>query len=543
MDDLMREFLAETSESLAILDVELVKFEQNPNDSEILMNIFRLMHTIKGTCGFLGLSRLEKVAHAGEDVLGKFRDGELTVTPEAVSLILACIDGIRDLVSAIAEEGQEPAGDDTALIEALRGVARGEAVAVPAAAHKAAPEPAAADPEPAAADPVVAADREPAVPEAAVPEAAAAVATAPSVDDPAEGDGAESEDDGAGEPATGEVQAPAPAGAVQAQAPRTPGNDGGDTRRDDPERRSHATDQSIRVSVGVLEDLMTMVSELVLTRNNLLQMIRGQSDSVFAEPLQRLSLITSDLQEGVMKTRMQPVGNAWSKLPRIVRDLAVETGRKLDLQMIGAETELDRQVLELIKDPLTHMVRNSADHGIEPPDERIRAGKREVGTIRLRAFHEGGHIIIEVGDDGRGLNTNAIRKKLLERGLSTEAELEGMSDSQIHQSIFKAGFSTAEKVTSVSGRGVGMDVVRTNVERIGGTIELKSTQGAGTTFTIRIPLTLAIVSALIVECCGERFAVPQLSVRELVMSRRTARTRSRSSTTRRCSGFATVSCH
>jgi len=254
----------------------------------------------------------------------------------------------------------------------------------------------------------------------------------------------------------------------------------------------------------------------VLTRNQLLQMVRGKDDSEFATPLQRLSHITTDLQEGVMKTRMQPIGNAWAKLPRIIRDLSVEMNKKIDLQMLGAETELDRQVLELIKDPLTHMVRNSADHGLEATEERRRIGKPEVGKIVLNAFHEGGHIIIEIADDGKGLNIARIREKAIQNALASEAELDQMTDQQIAQFIFRAGFSTAEKVTSVSGRGVGMDVVRTNIEKIGGTIELKTQQGKGTSFIIKIPLTLAIVSALIVECGGERFAIPQISVLELV---------------------------
>jgi len=223
-----------------------------------------------------------------------------------------------------------------------------------------------------------------------------------------------------------------------------------------------------------------------------------------------------------MKTRMQPIGNAWAKLPRIVRDLSVETHKKIDLQMLGAETELDRQVLELIKDPLTHMVRNSADHGLEMPEDRKKVGKPEIGKIVLNAFHEGGHIIIEISDDGRGLGIQRIRSKAIANGLASEAEIEQMSDQQIAQFIFRAGFSTAEKVTSVSGRGVGMDVVKTNIEKIGGTIELKTVDGKGTTFTIKIPLTLAIVSALIVECAGERFAVPQISVLELVRTTATS---------------------
>ncbi|HKW54829.1 MAG TPA: chemotaxis protein CheW, partial [Stellaceae bacterium] len=254
----------------------------------------------------------------------------------------------------------------------------------------------------------------------------------------------------------------------------------------------------------------------VLTRNQLMQILRIHKDTDFAVPLQRLSHVTTELQEGVMKTRMQPIGNAWAKLPRIIRDLSHELHKKIDLQMLGSETELDRQVLEMIRDPLTHMVRNSADHGIELPAERVRAGKPETGTITLNAYHEGGHIIIEISDDGRGLDTERIKRKAAMMGLASENDLDGMSEQQIHQYIFKPGFSTAGTVTSVSGRGVGMDVVRTNMEKIGGTVEMKSHHGKGSLFIIKIPLTLAIVSALIVECGGERFAIPQLSVIELV---------------------------
>ncbi|OKO66979.1 chemotaxis protein CheA, partial [Bradyrhizobium sp. NAS96.2] len=277
--------------------------------------------------------------------------------------------------------------------------------------------------------------------------------------------------------------------------------------------------QSIRVNVDTLEHLMTMVSELVLTRNQLLEISRRNEDTEFKVPLQRLSNVTAELQEGVMKTRMQPIGNAWQKLPRIVRDLSGELGKQIELEMHGADTELDRQVLDLIKDPLTHMVRNSADHGLETTAERLAAGKGEQGTIRLSAYHEGGHIIICIADNGRGLNTERIKAKALQNGLVTEAELEKMTEAQIHKFIFAPGFSTAAQVTSVSGRGVGMDVVRTNIDQIGGTIDIKSVAGEGASVTIKIPLTLAIVSALIVEAGGDRFAIPQLSVVELVRAR------------------------
>jgi two-component system chemotaxis sensor kinase CheA len=274
--------------------------------------------------------------------------------------------------------------------------------------------------------------------------------------------------------------------------------------------------QTIRVNVDTLEHLMTMVSELVLTRNQLLEISRRVDDNGYKVPLQRLSHVTAELQEGVMKTRMQPIGNAWQKLPRVVRDLSGELSKKIDLVMQGADTELDRQVLEVIKDPLTHMVRNSADHGIESAADRKAAGKAEKGTIRLNAYHEGGTITIEIADDGRGLDYGAIRRKAVERGVASEAEVERMSEAQIAKFIFHPGFSTAKAVTSVSGRGVGMDVVKTNIELIGGTVEIRSEHGRGTTFTIKIPLTLAIVAALIVSAKDQRFAIPQVAVLELV---------------------------
>ncbi|MDA0998487.1 MAG: chemotaxis protein CheW [Proteobacteria bacterium] len=508
MDDLLSEFLTETSESIAVIDVQLVEFEKNPNDKNILSNIFRLVHTIKGTCGFLGLPRLESVAHSGENVLGKFRDGTLMVTPEAVTLILSCIDRIRELLDALESSGEEPAGDDSAIKAALDAMAEGRTAAVAAAApaQKAAEAPTSA----------------PAGGAAPTNQFGAPVAA----DLLAEVDAALA----AGKRAATETELAAELAAEKvAEAAKAPQSDAAPpvAKASPPVKRAEtpaATESkeasialsSIRVNVDVLENLMTLVSELVLTRNALLQMVRGLEDHEFTVPLQRLSHITSDLQEGVMKTRMQPIGNAWAKLPRIVRDLSIEVGKKIELVMKGAETELDRQVLELIKDPLTHMVRNSADHGLEGVAAREAAGKPETGTILLNAYHEGGHIIIQITDDGRGLNMQRIRDKCIGNGLVTETELDNMTDQQIQQFIFKAGFSTAEKVTSVSGRGVGMDVVRTNIEKIGGTIELKSVEGKGTVFTIKIPLTLAIVSALIVACADERFAIPQISVLELV---------------------------
>ncbi len=462
-DDLIEEFLAETSEALSELDVDIVSLEQNPNDEDLIGKIFRLVHTVKGTCGFLGLPRLETVAHHGENVLGRFRDKDLQVTPEYVTLILEAFDRIKDIVAAIAETGSEPEGDDSELLQKLDDAynfGKGEVMD----------------------DGMV--DLMQMSMEDLAAQADADKNNIANTEEPIEAkesNDIEEKDD-----------------ASKSKDVASPAN------------------QSLRVNVQVLEDLMTMVSELVLTRNQLIQILRSHTDSEFSAPLQRLNQVVSELQEGVMKTRMQPIGNAWGKLPRIIRDIGVELNKTINLEMRGQDTELDRQVLDLIKDPLMHMVRNSGDHGIETPEERLAAGKSEAGHILLNAYHEGGHIIIEISDDGKGLSTDRIKAKVLANGLATKEELEQMSDQQIHQYIFNAGLSTAEKVTSVSGRGVGMDVVRSNVEKIGGTIELKSIEGKGSVFTIKIPLTLAIVSALIVEVAGERYAIPQLSVQELV---------------------------
>ena len=465
MDDLLREFVTETNESLDVVDVELVRFEQDPANATIINNVFRLVHTIKGTCGFLGLPRLEALAHAAEALMGRFRDG-VPATSEAVTLILATIDRIKRILESLEQEQREPDGGDDDLIAGLTRMA------------------AVLDPK----QPAQAADQ-------TVGTLVHQVLERPLLP---------------GEDSLDDLERAFRATAVEAPQRRAPL---AGSVKDDEQKQAN---QSIRVSVETLERLMTMVSELVLTRNQLLEIGRRHDDSEFKTPLQRLSNVTAELQEGVMKTRMQPIGNAWQKLPRIVRDLSNELGKQIELEMQGAETELDRQVLDLIKDPLTHMLRNSADHGLETPAERRAAGKPERGHIRLSAWHEGGFIIIQVADDGRGLDTERIKAKALAQGLAGEAELDKLGESQIHKFIFAPGFSTATEVTSISGRGVGMDVVRTNIDQIGGTIDVRSVPGVGVSFTVKIPLTLAIVSALIVEAGGNRFAIPQLAVVELV---------------------------
>src|ERR1700720_3073629 len=500
MDDLLREFLTESHESLDTVDNQLVRFEQDPNNARILDNIFRLVHTMKGTCGFLGLPRLEALAHAGETLMGKFRDG-MPVTAEAVTLILSSIDRIKEILAGLETSGAEPEGTDQDLILKLQALA----------------------------EPRIDTASEPAAPRAAIKPAIEQGTLLPQVLgrrlrpgevslDELERAFRETATEIAPPPRAAPSQREAPArGPASPKEPKPgPKNAMAESEASDGDR---VANQSIRVNVDTLERLMTMVSELVLTRNQLLEISRRNEDTEFKVPLQRLSNVTAELQEGVMKTRMQPIGNAWQKLPRIVRDLSGELHKQIELEMHGADTELDRQVLDLIKDPLTHMVRNSADHGLETPAERSAAGKPEQGTIRLSAYHEGGHIIICIADNGRGLNTERIKAKAVSNGLVSEADLEKMTEAQIHKFIFAPGFSTAAAVTSVSGRGVGMDVVRTNIDQIGGTIDVKSVAGEGSSVTIKIPLTLAIVSALIVEAAGDRFAIPQLAVVELVRAR------------------------
>jgi len=472
MDDLLHEFVTETHESLDVVDVELVRFEQEPNNARILDNVFRLVHTIKGTCGFLGLPRLEALAHAAEALMGKFRDGA-PATGEAVTVILATIDRIKAILDSLECERREPEGSDDDLIGELdRMVAR--------------------------------------IGFSSLPDDCRSIGTlTPQALERPLRPGEDSLDDHEHAFRATAVKPPA----IKPEPAQAPGP------AKEEENGKNSSQSSIRVAIDTLEHLMTIVSELVLTRNQLLEIARRQEDSEFKAPLQRLSNVTAELQEGVMKTRVQPIGNAWQKLPRIVRDLANELSKQIELEMHGAETELDRQVLDLIKDPLTHMVRNSAGHGLEALAERRAIGKPERGRIRLSAYHEGGHIIVQIADDGRGLNTERIKAKAIAQGLTTEAEAAKLSEAQIHKFIFAPGISTATKVTPVSGRGVGMDVVANNIDQIGGTIDVKSVAGVGASFTIKIPLTLAIVAALIVEAGGEHFAIPQLAVVELVRAR------------------------
>ena len=480
MDDILQEFLAESWENLGQLDSEIVELEKDPQNAELIASIFRTIHTIKGTCGFLGLTNLGAVAHSAENVLGKMRERMLEVSPGAISLVLEAIDRIKELLQGLEATGEEPKTDHSTLTLMLDELANLATAPVESTQQAASVTPAEKSPA------------EPQLDQRPLNEQSQTEIAAVPDGNPA-----------AGEEFHPEVVDPlVPATGTEEVASRS--------------SKVSVADLSIRVDVNVVDSLMNLVGELVLTRNQLLQLARGDEESKYAAPITHLNRVATDLQEGVMKTRMQPIGNAWNKLPRLVRDLSQVTNKHIELVMTGAETELDRTVLDAIKDPLTHMVRNSADHGIEMPGVRKAAGKPEAGTIHLNAYHEGGHVIIEIQDDGAGISRERVLKKAISQGLIKEVDAPHVTDSHVFSMIFQAGFSTAEQVSSISGRGVGMDVVRTQIEKIGGTVDLASKMGKGTTVRIKIPLTLAIISALVLESGSQPFAIPQLGVVELV---------------------------
>ncbi|WP_237226646.1 chemotaxis protein CheW [Rubinisphaera sp. JC750] len=510
-DDIIQGFLEESWENLAQLDTDIVAFEKNTEDDELLASVFRTIHTIKGTCGFIGLARIGAVSHAAENVLGKMRDRSIARESDAISHVLEAVDAIKELLQGIESTGEEPAIEHPELIEALECIAEGKSPSADSSASAVS-----AETSPLAATPEI---------EAKPSDGSSVVDIDANLLQNESGDiDFDALDQAINEAAARHrakvqqeqktIKKAAPAGEANG-APAEAAGTQNPTGGAESEKKS-VSDLSIRVNVGVLDRLMNLVGELVLARNQLMQLARGDEESKYAAPLTHLNRVTTDLQEGVMKTRMQPIGHAWNKLPRLVRDLSKVTGKDIDLEMTGADTELDRTVLDAIKDPLTHMVRNSADHGLEPTAERVAAGKPEKGTIRLNAYHEGGHVIICIEDDGGGINTERVLQKAITQGLVNESDADSLSEYEIHQYIFRAGFSTAEQVSSVSGRGVGMDVVRTEIERIGGTVDLLSQRGRGTTVRIKIPLTLAIISALVVESGGQSFAIPQLGIVELV---------------------------
>jgi two-component system chemotaxis sensor kinase CheA len=438
--EILTEFIIETNENLVRLSQDLVAIESRPKDTDLLASIFRTFHTIKGTTGFLGFTKLESLTHVAENVLSQVRNGERNLTPELVSVILETTDVVTAELSAIETTGRESAASTEDLRQRLRQFA-GQA----------------AEPREEPTEPVAIVDSDPV-------------------------------------PARANLETETGASAKAAPLAET----------------------TIRVDVAMLDKLMNLVGELVLSRNQILQYAVRHADGELGPTSQHLNLITTELQEGVMKTRMQPIGTVWNKLPRVVRDMANATHKQIKLEMDGAETELDRTIIEAIKDPLTHLLRNACDHGLETPAVRAAEGKPAQGKLSMRAYHEGGHVNIEITDDGAGIDPIIIKNKALSKGLIRADQAERMEDRDAVQLIFLPGFSTAEKVTNISGRGVGMDVVKTNVERIGGAVEVASEKGRGTTIRIKIPLTLAIIPGLVVTTSAQRYVIPQVSLRELI---------------------------
>jgi two-component system chemotaxis sensor kinase CheA len=472
IDEIVGEFLVESYENLDRYDEDLLVLERDPADREAISSIFRTIHTVKGTSGFFGFNELESLAHVAENLLGKLRDEQLVISEEIASALLATSDALRRMLQVIEETGAEGSLDVAALKAQLTRL------------H---------DEEPAA-DAVV--DEPTKLGELLV--------AAGEVDEQAVTLAATEQDLG-DQRRIGEILVEHGAVAEEVVEEAVAQQRGGGI-----------ADTSIRVDVGLLDELMNLVGELVLARNQIVQLVTQEQESEFTGASQRLNLITTELQEGVMKTRMQPIGNVWNKLPRVVRDLSVTLGKQVRLEMVGQDTELDKTIIEAIKDPLTHLVRNAVDHGIETPEERLAAGKPAEGRLTLRAFHEGGQVNIEIADDGAGIDAEGLKAKAVAKGVATTEQVARMGEREALNLIFAPGFSTAAAVTNVSGRGVGMDVVRTNIERIGGTVDVHTDLGTGTSFKVKIPLTLAIVPALIVTSGEDRFAIPQLSLIELV---------------------------
>ena len=483
MDDIVQEFLVESTEGLDRLDQDLVALEQDPTNQDLLAAIFRCIHTIKGTCGFLGFSKLESVTHVGENLLSKLRDGKLDLTQDITSALLTLVDAVRTILARIEQTGADGDEDYSQVVATLESLL----------------SPIDVDPQEA--------DSAETTPRRASPRTRKK--TAKKTVRKTTRQTARK----ATKKAVSRKRSTVTKKTEAVSVPQTSAPEVGDFHAEGDVPGRSISESTIRVDVGLLDDLMNLVGELVLARNQVLQHV---ADSALATTAQHLNLITTELQAGVMKTRMQPIGNIWNKFPRVVRDLAVSCDKQVRIEMDGAETELDKTLIEAIKDPLTHIVRNSVDHGIEPPEVREANGKDPEGLIFLRAYHEGGQVNIEISDDGGGIDTERLKQKAVEVGILSAEQAARMSDRDAVNLIFGAGFSTAKRVTNVSGRGVGMDVVKTNMEKIGGTVDVQSTLGKGTTLKIKIPLTLAIIPALIVKSGGDRYAIPQVSLLELV---------------------------
>ena len=469
-DQILDEFLLEAGEIFDQLDLDFVQLEQTPEDKKLIGNIFRAMHTLKGGSGFFSFHRLEKVAHAGESLLSKLRDGVFTLNEEMTDVLLETSDRLRDIVDGVQKHRREQAGDDSALIQNLKLLTEGgveivKAVASPSTA------------------PAVAASH--AVEETIdiLPAMAETILEVAAKD--LEQEMSEIVKDASIEAAVNEAES-----SKELAAP-------------------------VKVSVELLDKLMNLVSEMVLARNRLLSFARTSGDLAFNNTVRRIDTVTLELQERMMKTRMQPISQVWSKFPRLVRDIAQDCGKKVELVQIGAETELDRTLLEGIRDPLVHIIRNSVDHGVELPAERLAKGKPELGTVKLRAFHENGMVVIEIADDGAGINIPLVKQKAIQLGLVTAERAEKLTERELIDFIYLPGFSTKAEVTNLSGRGVGMDVVRTNIQEIGGTVDI-ATSAQGTRLRLSIPLTLAIMPAVFVRSKQYSYAIPQLNVIEML---------------------------
>lgn len=450
LQEIAKDFLIEAYELLNAFDNDLLELEKGSSDPDLLARIFRGIHTIKGTSGFLNFDKLVSITHVGESLLDLLRKGEVAPNREITSALLTLGDAVRQILASIETAGSEGDTDYSALLATLKRLQGPNAA--PAAQEVAPPAADVAPPET-----EVMAVAESIAPECALPEEALpeeALLEEALLDNRA---------------VAPEKSTAMPEEAVSA-------------------RKSTVVDNTIRVDVELLDKLMNLVGELVLTRNQVLQHAGTNGDGALAASVQHLNLITTELQEGIMKTRMQPIGNIWNKFPRVVRDVAVACSKKACVEMEGADTELDKTIIEAIKDPLTHLVRNAIDHGIEAPEKRQAIGKPAEGHLLLRAFHEGGQVNIEITDNGAGIDPKRIAAKAVERGLITQADAARMSDRELLGLIFAPGFSTAEQVSNISGRGVGMDVVKTNIEKIGGTVDVHSKPGEGTTFRIKIPL-------------------------------------------------------
>jgi len=526
-ESIMDEFLIECSEGIDRLDQEFVEIEKSPDDTALLGSIFRTIHTIKGTCGFLGLPKLENVAHGTENILSLMRDKKMDVTSDGITILLEAVDAIKEILAAIEESRSEPEKDYTPMRQRLDAfLESGGQLDAPAPKAETPPQEA----ENKADSPSEEATSVTPAPAGGMAGLSEAELLAQIQEEMAEAEALEAAQKAekaaklAAKAKAAATKPPEEKKSAEASkppaAPSVAKNTSKDSAAAPKKKKRSLAESSIRVDVDVLDKLINMVGELVLARNQLLQQVRerdGSSGSDAANgTVQQLNLITTELQDTVMKTRMQPIKNVWDKFPRVVRDLAKANGKDIELVMEGAETELDKTLLEAIKDPLTHIVRNSVDHGVELPEIREERGKPAKGTLRLEAYHEGGQIIIEISDDGAGIDVERVKAKAVEKGLIT-ADIAGrLSEKDGLNLIFKAGLSTAKKVTNVSGRGVGMDVVRTNIERIGGTIDLSSRVGEGTDMRIKIPLTLAIIPALMITSGKEPFAIPQASLLELV---------------------------